>query len=90
MQQAFKALANSTRREILRLLQEGDMSAGDIAAHFTISKPSISHHLSVLKAAGLVSAERRGQELIYSLNATVIQEFLAGLLSLLGEDDDAL
>jgi DNA-binding transcriptional ArsR family regulator len=90
MQKAFQALADGTRREILRLLRERDMSAGEIASHFAMSKPSVSHHLGVLKHAELVVAERRGQELIYSLNTTVVQEFLGGLLTLLGEDEDAL
>ncbi len=88
MNEAFKALSDGTRREILRLLRERDMNAGEIAAHFDISKPSISHHLSVLKAADLLLVERNGQELIYSLNTTVMQEFVAGLLELFGGQDE--
>ena len=90
MNLAFKALSDGTRRDILRLLQQGDMNAGDIAAHFDISRPSISHHLNVLKQSNLVQAERQGQEIIYSLNATVMQEFLATLLELFGVEENEL
>ncbi|MGN0975442.1 MAG: autorepressor SdpR family transcription factor [Gemmiger sp.] len=76
MGDAFKALADPTRRHILELLANGEMSAGEIADHFDMAKPSISHHLSILKAAGLVSDERRGQNIIYSVNMTVFQELL--------------
>lgn len=74
MNETFKALADPTRREILILLSKNDMSAGEIAEQFNISKPSISHHLSILKTAGLVLAMREGQNIIYSLNTTVFQE----------------
>lgn len=80
----FKALADGTRRRILELLREKDLTAGEIAEHFPISKPSISHHLNILKQAGLVSDERRGQNIVYSLNTTVFQEALAWLLELTG------
>ena len=82
------ALADPTRREIVRLLGERDMTAGEIAAHFDISAPSISHHLSVLKQAELVQAQRAGQTIVYSLNATVVQEFLAELLRFFKVGDD--
>lgn len=68
---AFKALGDPTRRRILELLSEGEMSAGDIAAHFDMAKPSVSHHLNILKNAGLVTDERRGQNIVYCLNLTV-------------------
>ncbi|MGE5590668.1 MAG: autorepressor SdpR family transcription factor [Bacillota bacterium] len=87
----FKALSDDTRREILRLLQAGDLPAGEIADHFPITKASISHHLSTLKEAGLVQDERRGQNIYYSLNATVFQEALAWMLGFLpakGENKD--
>lgn len=71
---AFKALGVPTRRRILELLSEGEMSAGDIAAHFDMAKPSVSHHLNILKNAGLVTDERRGQNIVYCLNLTVFQE----------------
>lgn len=88
MNEAFKAIASGTRRRILRLLQEEDMTAGEIAAKFDMSWPSISHHLKVLRHAKLVLAERHGKEWIYSLNTTVIQEFLADFLALFGEGQD--
>jgi DNA-binding transcriptional ArsR family regulator len=84
----FKALSDETRREILRLLRDGEMTAGAIAENFSISKPSISHHLAALKQAELVTAERRGQEIVYSLNTTVFQDLVAYALGFLGEDND--
>lgn len=74
MGDAFKALADPTRRKILELLSQGEMTAGEIAAHFDMAKPSVSHHLNILKAAGLVTDERRGQNIVYCLNLTVFQE----------------
>ena len=79
---AFKALNDPTRREILKLLQEKDLTAGEIADAFDISKPSISHHLDLLKQAGLVTAEKQGQFVLYSLNTTVIDDILGWLLTL--------
>ena len=76
MGDAFKALADPTRRLILELLSGGEMTAGDIAARFQMTKPSVSHHLSILKAAGLVTDERRGQNIVYCLNLTVFQELM--------------
>lgn len=77
MNDAFKALADPTRRQILKLLQEHDMTAGDIAEHFNMTKPSISHHLNVLKNSGLVLDERHGQNIIYSLNMTIFQDIIS-------------
>lgn len=76
MGEAFKALSDPTRRKILELLSEGELTAGEIAAHFEMAKPSVSHHLSVLKSAGLVTDERQGQNIVYCLNLTVFQEVL--------------
>ena len=76
MGDAFKALSDPTRRKILELLSEGELTAGEIAAHFGMAKPSVSHHLSVLKSAGLVTDERQGQNIVYCLNLTVFQEVL--------------
>ena len=73
---AFKALSDPTRRRILELLTEGDLTAGEIAGCFDISKPSVSHPLNVLKSSGLVLDERRGQNIVYSLNMTVFQELM--------------
>jgi ArsR family transcriptional regulator, arsenate/arsenite/antimonite-responsive transcriptional repressor len=72
----FKALNDPTRREILQLLQERDMTAGEIVERFKISGPSISHHLDLLKQAKLVIAEKEGQYVYYSLNTTVVDEIM--------------
>jgi ArsR family transcriptional regulator, arsenate/arsenite/antimonite-responsive transcriptional repressor len=79
----MRALADPTRREILRSLRSNDLSAGDIAAQFDMTAPSISHHLNVLKDAGLVQAERNGRHIIYSLNSTVFQELLQEVMAFL-------
>lgn len=86
-QPVFKALADPTRRAILKRLQEGSETAGDLAAEFPISKPSLSHHFNILKAAGLVRTERRGQHIVYSLNATVLQEAMAMLLDVFSPEE---
>jgi len=78
----FKALNDETRREILRLLREKDLTAGEIAEHFQISKPSISHHLDILKQANLVISERKGQFISYSINVTVLDELMEWLIKL--------
>lgn len=72
----FKALNDQTRREILELLKEKEMTAGEIAERFNISKPSISHHLDLLRQAGLVVSVKEGQFINYSLNTTVMDEML--------------
>jgi DNA-binding transcriptional ArsR family regulator len=87
----FKALSDPTRRKILKMLRRGDMTAGEIAEHFNISKPSMSHHLNVLKQAELVLDERKGQYIYYSLNTTVFQDVLtwfADLMNNKGKGDD--
>ncbi|HKZ67413.1 MAG TPA: autorepressor SdpR family transcription factor [Chitinophagaceae bacterium] len=76
----FKALNDPTRREILQLLQERDMTAGEIVERFKISGPSISHHLDLLKQARLVIAEKEGQYIYYSLNTTVVDEIMKWFL----------
>jgi DNA-binding transcriptional ArsR family regulator len=79
----FKALNDPIRRKILELLKKrGDMSAGAIADQFNITKPSISHHLDLLKQAGLVAVMRQGQYLYYSLNTTIIDELLQWTIKL--------
>ena len=75
--EAFKALADPTRRHILELLRTKDLTAGEIAEHFDMTKPSLSHHLNTLKTAGLVDAERDGQNIIYSLNTSVLQDLMS-------------
>ncbi|SDC62446.1 MULTISPECIES: autorepressor SdpR family transcription factor [unclassified Candidatus Frackibacter] len=86
--QTFKALADNNRRKILILLKEKDLTAGEIAEEFNISKPSISHHLKILKNADLVDARREGQNIYYSLKMTVFQEILNGFMGLFKEEDD--
>lgn len=88
MNEAYKALADPTRRQILRLLRQQDLAAGQIAEQFEISWPSISHHLKALRQADLVLVERQGQELVYSLNTTVLQELVSEFLELIGEVPD--
>lgn len=82
MDDVFKALKDPTRRQILQLLREGSMTAGEIAQAFDISKPSISHHLDLLKRADLVGVERRGQFLHYTLNTTVVEDLLRWVIDL--------
>ncbi|HHT28528.1 MAG TPA: winged helix-turn-helix transcriptional regulator [Firmicutes bacterium] len=70
----FSALSDPTRRRILELLSKGNLTAGDIADQFPISKPSISHHLNVLKHAQLVRFQRQGQHLVYSIDTAILTE----------------
>lgn len=79
---AFRALADPTRRRILELLSEGDRTAGQIAQEFPIAFASVSHHLGILKAGGLVVAEREGQYIRYRLNTGIYQEIVRYLLIL--------
>jgi ArsR family transcriptional regulator len=83
----FKALSDKNRRQILKLLRKKDLSAGEIAEHFDISKPSLSHHLNILKQANLVQTERQGQNIIYSLNTTAIQELISWIYDFKEKDD---
>ncbi|WP_346838134.1 autorepressor SdpR family transcription factor [Microbulbifer sp. SAOS-129_SWC] len=87
-QNIFKALSDPTRREILRRLRAGSMSAGDIAAQFDITRASLSHHFNVLKAAELVRSERRGQQIYYSLNTSVFEDVAALMFDLFGRAGD--
>ncbi len=79
---SFKALNDPTRRAILELLRKGDRTAGEIAEHFDISKPSISHHLDLLKQAGMVTNIRDGQFQRYALNTTIVDEVVGWLMTL--------
>lgn len=85
--EAFKALADPTRRRILELLRSADLTAGELADHFDMTKPSISHHLNTLKAAGLVDAEREGQSIVYSLNTSVLQNLMSWLYTFTDRSD---
>ncbi len=82
LSKTLQALSDPTRRKILQMLHHGDLSAGEIADAFDISKPSISHHLNKLKDAELVVTERDGQTIMYALNSSVLQETLQELMEL--------
>jgi len=82
MNNIFKALNDKTRREILMLLKEKDRTAGEIAEQFDISKPSISHHLDILKRADLVTSEKKGQFVCYSINTTIVDDIFQWILTL--------
>lgn len=88
-QQTFKALSDSTRRKILDILKSGAKTAGEIGAHFEMSGATISHHLSVLREAGLISDDKRGKFIYYELNMSVIDEIVGWAASLKeGTSDD--
>ncbi len=84
-QHVFKALADPTRRDILRMLRRKGLTAGEIAEAFPMTKGSLSHHFNILKEADLVRCERRGQFLVYSLNTTVVEDVMALLADVFGE-----
>ncbi len=87
MQDTLQALADPTRREILNLLKQSRMSAGEISNHFSISGAAVSRHLSVLKEADLIRDEREGKYIYYELNATVLEEILLWISELKGGKD---
>ncbi|MBE1205521.1 winged helix-turn-helix transcriptional regulator [Aminobacter carboxidus] len=82
MNAVFEALSHPVRRRILALLKDGPLSAGELAGHFDLTKPTLSVHFNKLRDAELVAVERRGTSLIYHLNTSILEEALAGLLSL--------
>lgn len=82
MNALFKALNDETRRQIIELLKRKDMNAGEIAEQFNISKPSISHHLEILKRADLITSEKKGQFVEYSLNTSILEDLLNWILTL--------
>lgn len=82
----FEALAHPARRKILRLLRKGPLSAGDLAGHFDLAKPTLSVHFAKLRNAGLVTVERQGTSLIYHLNASVLEEAMADMFDLIGKE----
>jgi DNA-binding transcriptional ArsR family regulator len=81
--EAFKALADPSRREILALLRKGERTAGDLAEKFDMTKPSMSHHFSVLKEASLITSRREGQQIWYGLNTTVVEDLMAWAMDLI-------
>jgi len=80
MNQVYRALADPTRRKILKLLRERDLTAGEIADHFEITKPSLSKHFNILREADLIHGDKEGTTIIYHLNLTVLEEALLSLM----------
>ena len=85
VKEVFKALADPTRREILKILSGGDKTAGEIAEQFDMTWPTISHHFAVLRQADLVESRKNGQQVVYSINTTVLQEVFSWFLDLTGD-----
>ncbi len=88
MQEAYKAIADPTRRRILKYLRGGERTAGELAEYSGVGRTALSHHLMVLKMADLVRVERRGQFQVYSLNTTVFQDLLTEIIGWLGGIDN--
>ena len=88
MGDVWSALADPTRRKILTLLKAQDLNAGEIAEQFNMTKPSISHHLSILKQAELVRAQKHGQNIVYTLNISVFEEILQLVSSLAHREEE--
>jgi len=82
LQQAFKALNDKTRRDILEMLRKKDLTAGEISEKFEMSAPSISHHLEILRSSGLISSEKKGQFILYTLNSTVLDDIMKWMIQL--------
>lgn len=80
----FKALADPTRRQVLQLLRQGPKSAGELAEHFPVSKPTMSAHFAVLREAGLVDSDKQGKTMMYRLKMSVLEEALMEFSQLLG------
>jgi len=85
-QESFKALSDPTRREIINILKRGKLTAGEIVEHFDMTGATISHHLTILKAAGLVTDEKKGKYIYYELNLSVVEEIMAWFTSLKEKD----
>lgn len=88
MGDAFKALSDPTRRRILELLQDRPLNAGEIADCFQMTKPSISHHLSILKSSGLIIDERQGQNIVYSIDMSVFQVVMKWFMNFIDMGDE--
>ena len=87
MSNVWSALSDGTRREILTMLRKRNMTAGEIAEQFELSKATVSHHLSILKQAELITGDKKAQTITYSLNTTVFQDFLRGVASMLDKEE---
>jgi DNA-binding transcriptional ArsR family regulator len=90
MQKTFKALSDPTRRKVLQLLREHDMTAGEIARHFDSSKPTLSRHFSVLREAELIQRTRNGSTITYRLNVTVLEEVLIAMMQMFNVDMEGM
>ncbi len=88
MQKTLRALADPIRREILNMLKKGRLSAGEITEHFSVTAAAVSRHLSVLKEADLITDQREGKFIFYTLNASVLEEIMLWLSELKGENSD--
>jgi DNA-binding transcriptional ArsR family regulator len=92
VKKVYKALADPTRRKVLQLLRQRDMTAGELAEHFDHAKPTLSRHFNVLKNADLIQGDKQGTTIVYRLNVSVLEEALLGLLDMfqidIGESDD--
>ena len=87
-QTTIKAISDPVRRKILRLLKNGSMTAGEIGSHFKLTGATISHHLSILKEAGLIDDEKKGKYIYYEINMTVLDEILNWIISLRGDKNE--
>lgn len=87
MGDVWSALSDATRREILSMLKQKDMTAGEIAEQFDLSKATVSHHLSILKQAELIAGDKKAQTITYSLNTTVFQDFLRSVAAMLDKEE---
>ena len=81
MQSAFRALSDPTRRDIVELLRQGPLTSGEIAQHFSTAWPTVSRHLGILRESGLILAERHGQQIVYELNTTVLEDVIQHLIA---------
>lgn len=84
MSSVFKALADPTRRRVLELLRKGPLSAGALAEHFEVSRPTMSAHFAVLRAAGLIDSEKQGKSVVYALQLSVLEDALLGFVKVFG------
>lgn len=87
-QDTFKALSDPTRREILHILRDGSKTAGDIASRFSMTGATVSHHLSVLRDAGLITDDKRGKCIYYEINMSVLDEITQWIAALKGEENN--
>lgn len=87
-QESFKALSDPTRREVINLLKDKPLTAGEIGSHFAMTGATVSHHLSILKNAGLISDSRKGKYIYYELNLSVIEELLSWFLEIKGGNEN--